>query len=127
MKEKNYKSVKNVLNNHQDCSECEFNDDCVEKSKTLVEETEDAHEEYERERKVVMHGVINFSFGKNGRGLSDELLEIGKFINTLSKDNHVYMTDSFIDECDDVYDLKFRVTPYKENAWMVKDDAFNND
>lgn len=76
---------------------------------------------YERPSRIVMEGKINFSFGKNGLGLSDELIKIGNLINLLSKDNHVYLVDSFIDACDDVYDLKFEVIPHIENKWMFED------
>ena len=50
-----------------------------------------------RPSKIVMEGKINFSFGKNGLGLSDELIKIGEVINQLSKDNYIYMIDSNID------------------------------
>ena len=76
----------------------------------------------ERRMRIVMKGEINFSFGKNGQGLSDELLEVGKIINELSKENHVYMKESFIDACDDVYDLKFEVVPKNGNEWKVEDN-----
>ena len=74
----------------------------------------------ERERKIVIEGMMNFSFGKNGQGLTDELIQIGELVKTLSKDNHIYIEDSFIDACDDVYDLKFHITPHKENRWMLE-------
>ena len=74
----------------------------------------------ERERKIVIEGMMNFSFGKNGQGLTDELVQIGTLIQTLSKDNHIYIEDSFIDACDDVYDLKFHITPHDENKWMLE-------
>lgn len=75
-----------------------------------------------RPSKIVMEGKINFSFGKNGLGLSDEFIKIGELIKLLSKDNYIYMIDSFIDACDDVYDLKFDVIPHEDNAWMVASD-----
>lgn len=77
-----------------------------------------------RPSRIVMEGKINFSFGKNGLGLSDEFIKIGELIKLLSKDNYIYMTDSFIDACDDVYDLKFKVIPHENNAWMLNT---NND
>ena len=79
----------------------------------------------ERERKIVMEGTMTYSFGKNGQGLSDEFIQIGELINTLSKDNHIFIEDAFIDACDDVYDLKFNIIPHDENKWMVKENAFN--
>ena len=48
---------------------------------------------------------ITYSFGKNGCGLSDELIKIGKDVKKLSKDNNVYIDDVFVDSLDDVYDL----------------------
>ena len=75
--------------------------------------------EGERERKIVVEGKMNFSFGKNGLGLTDELIQIGELVKTLSKDNHIYIEEAFIDSCDDVYDLKFHITPHKENEWML--------
>lgn len=82
---------------------------------------EDYRNFQERERKIVVDGTLNYSFGKNGPGLSDEFLLIGNLIDTLSKDNHIYLEKAFIDACDDVYDLKFRIIPHRENAWMVAD------
>lgn len=69
---------------------------------------------------------ITYSFGKNGLGLSDEFIKIGKDIKKLSKDNHVYLEKSFIDALDDVYDLIFAVHPIKEGAWgkgVLENDA----
>lgn len=80
----------------------------------------------ERPSRIVMEGKINFSFGKNGQGLSDELIKIGELINLLSKDNYIYIVDSFIDACDDVYDLKFNVIPHEENAWMLEEKKEEN-
>ena len=53
-------------------------------------------------------------FGKNMMGLSDELITIGHKINELSKTNRVLLRDSFIDECDDVYQFKFVYFPKEE-------------
>lgn len=75
----------------------------------------------ERPQRIIMEGKINFSFGKNGLGLSDELVNIGNLIKLLSKDNYVYMVDSFVDACDDVYDLKFEVIPHQDNSWVFED------
>lgn len=58
---------------------------------------------------------LTIDFGKNMMGLSDELIKIGEKINELSKTNRVLMRDSFIDECDDVYQFKFVYFP-KEKA-----------
>jgi hypothetical protein len=42
--------------------------------------------EGERERKIAIEGKMSFSFGKNGLGLTDELIQIGELVKTLSKD-----------------------------------------
>lgn len=55
--------------------------------------------------------VLSIDFGKNGRGLSDELIMIGQKINELSKTNSIYLRDAFIDETDDVYQFKFVLIP----------------
>lgn len=63
---------------------------------------------------------VKFTFGKNGPGLTDELLNIGKKIFDLSKKYDIYLSDSFIDTLDDVYDLTFnfsKKTPVNEGAW----------
>lgn len=70
--------------------------------------------------RLVMKGEINFSFGKNGTGLTDEFTQIGEIIEQLSEENHVYLKEAFIDSCDDVYDLKFEVVPDKVNEWMLE-------
>ena len=54
---------------------------------------------------------LTIDFGKNMRGLSDELIIIGNKINDLSKTNRVLIRDAFIDEIDDVYQLKFVLYP----------------
>jgi hypothetical protein len=67
--------------------------------------------------KTSLGGVIDFDFGKNGMGITDELVKIGKRIQKLSKDNHVYLSsESWIDTADDVYTLKFAVIPKKEET-----------
>ena len=81
----------------------------------------------ERERKIVINGTMCFSFGKNGQGLSDEFIQIGNLINTLSKDNHIFIEEAFIDACDDVYDLKFNIVPHEENKWMLEKKKEKNE
>ena len=89
--------------------------------KGLIEKAGDIKSETtERERKIVLDGTLVYSFGKNGQGLSDEFIQIGNLINQLSKDNHIYLEESFIDACDDVYDLKFKITPHEDNKWMIE-------
>jgi hypothetical protein len=69
--------------------------------------------------KIVRESEVDFSyvvdFGKNGQGITNELVLIGKRIETLSEYYNVYMSsDSFIDAADDVYTLKFILSPKKE-------------
>jgi hypothetical protein len=65
--------------------------------------------------KTSFGGEIDFDFGKNGKGITDELVTIGKKIEKLSKENHVYLSSSsWIDTADDVYTLKFAVIPKTE-------------
>jgi hypothetical protein len=60
--------------------------------------------------------LLTLDFGKNGKGISDELSIIGKRIEELSKDNCVYLHhESFIDTADDVYELKFVLIPISES------------
>jgi hypothetical protein len=64
---------------------------------------------------VVDFGKYVVDFGKNGQGISNELVLIGKRIEDLSKYYNVYMSsDSFIDAADDVYTLKFILSPKDE-------------
>lgn len=86
---------------------------------------EDKMCEDSRMEQIVLAGIMNYSFGKNGLGLSYELTKLGRIIETLSKDNHVYMTDAFIDGLDDVYNLKFEIIPKKENEWMIEEEYTN--
>lgn len=57
---------------------------------------------------------ITFTFGKNGWGLSDEFISIGKRIKELSQSNNVYLKEAIIDTTDDVYDLVFELHPHDE-------------
>lgn len=68
---------------------------------------------------------INFSFGKNGHGLSDELTKIGKEIEKLSKDNNVYIDNAEIDSLDDVYDLTVSIHPIKEEISVSINEDLN--
>lgn len=63
-----------------------------------------------------MKGDIQYSFGKNGHGLSDELIKLGEKIKKLSKNNNVYMRDAKLDACDDVYSISFDVKPINEDG-----------
>jgi hypothetical protein len=75
-------------------------------------ETRTMKEEIVRESGVDSYVV---DFGKNGQGITNELVLIGKRIEDLSEYYNVYMSsDSFIDAADDVYTLKFILSPKKE-------------
>ena len=51
-------------------------------------------------------GVLKISFGKNGWGLSDEFIKIGKVVHEYSKKNNIYIKKCIIDTLDDVYDIE---------------------
>ena len=51
-------------------------------------------------------GILKISFGKNGWGLSDEFIKIGKIIQEYSKKNNIYIEKCTIDTLDDVYDIE---------------------
>ena len=73
------------------------------------------NEIYSEETKNIPHGKeLIIDFGKNMKGLSDELIKIGEKINELSKTHRVLMRDAFIDEADDVYQFKFVLIPLDE-------------
>lgn len=46
---------------------------------------------------------ITYCFGKNGQGVTDELLILGGMIKDLSKRFRVYLSDPYFDTVDDVY------------------------
>ena len=80
----------------------------------------------ERTRHIYVTGRIAFSFGKNGGGLSDEFDIINQITTLFSEDNHITMHKSFIDQCDDVYDLIFDIEPKKDVNYLLKDDEVEN-
>jgi hypothetical protein len=53
--------------------------------------------------------MLTIDFGKNGKGLSNELIAIGEKINVLSKTNDVYLSNTFVDLADDVYQFEFKL------------------
>jgi hypothetical protein len=55
--------------------------------------------------------VLSIDFGKNGQGLSDELITISERIKEISETNRVYLIDTFVDQADDVYQFKFIYFP----------------
>lgn len=58
---------------------------------------------------------IQVHFGKNGLGLTNELIIIGEQIKELSKKGLVYIRECFIDEVDDVYNFTFAYKPFIEH------------
>lgn len=49
------------------------------------------------------HDSIQYCFGKNGQGITDELIKLGGIIKDLSTRFRVYLSDPFFDTVDDVY------------------------
>ena len=49
---------------------------------------------------------MSYKFGKNGQGLTDELIILGNIVKELSKKHRVYLTDPFFDALDDIYTVK---------------------
>lgn len=70
-------------------------------------------------------GKFRIFFGKNGMGLTDEILKIGRLISALSKKYHIYLTDSHIDGLDDVYDLTFDAPIRREDEDSLCEGAWN--
>ena len=52
-------------------------------------------------------GTLTISFGKNGWGLTDELIKIGNIVHKLSQQYNIYLDECKIDKLDDVYDFIF--------------------
>ena len=52
-------------------------------------------------------GTIKITFGKNGWGLTDELIKIGNIVHKLSQRYNIYLDECKIDKLDDVYDFVF--------------------
>ncbi len=65
--------------------------------------------------------ILTVDFGKNMMGITDELLLIGERIKHLSRNNRILIREAFIDEADDVYQLKFVLFP-KEDKNITKSD-----
>ena len=72
--------------------------------------------------RMYLKGRLAFSFGKNGEGLSDEFEIIDKITKIFSGDNYITIHKSFIDQCDDVYDLVFDIEPKNNIDYLLKDD-----
>ena len=75
-----------------------------------------------REPRFYLKGRLAYSFGKNGRGLSDEFDIINQITKLFSKDNHITIHKSFIDQVDDVYDLVFDIIPKTDVNYLLNDD-----
>ena len=72
------------------------------------------------ERDNVCRFVIDF--GKNGPGITDEFIRVGKFLNNLSRDFWIYMLDPLnIDVLDDAYALWIMIQPKDENKKGITD------
>jgi len=75
-----------------------------------------------RENHLYLKGSLAFSFGKNGQGLSDEFEMINPIIKLFSKDNYITIHKSFIDQCDDIYDLIFDFEPREDVDYLFDDN-----
>lgn len=69
---------------------------------------------------------IEYEFGKNGLGITNELELIGNEIADLSKDYNLYLSDPFFDTLDDVYSFKVvgskREKKLNEGSWGYEVD-----
>lgn len=74
-----------------------------------------------RESHLYLKGRLAYSFGKNGQGLTNEFDIINQIISLFGKDNFITMHKSFIDQCDDVYDLIFDIQPRTDVNYLFKD------
>ena len=70
---------------------------------------------------------LEINFGKNGRGLSDELIGIGEKINELSKKHKaIYLVDTFVDLADDVYMFKFKLSNKGQDSEPTDEQTAKN-
>lgn len=74
-----------------------------------------------RDSHLYLEGRLVYSFGKNGQGLTNEFDIINQIISLFGKDNFITMHKSFIDQCDDVYDLVFDIQPRTDVNCLLKD------
>lgn len=74
-----------------------------------------------RDSHLYLKGRLAYSFGKNGQGLTNEFDIINQIISLFGKDNFITMHKSFIDQCDDVYDLVFDIQPRTDVNYLLKD------
>ena len=75
-----------------------------------------------REPRLYLKGRLAYSFGKNGQGLSDEFDIINQITKLFSKDNHITINKTFIDQVDDVYDLVFDIIPRTDVNYLLNDN-----
>lgn len=75
-----------------------------------------------RENKLYVSGKLAYSFGKNGKGLSDEFETINSIIKLFSKDNYITIHKTFVDQIDDVYDIVFDISPRENVNYLLKDN-----
>lgn len=64
--------------------------------------------------------VIEYLFGKNGSGLTTELIEIGKDIDKYSKTNTVILSDPYFDVLDDLYSFYVNLYPMSKEDILRK-------
>lgn len=76
----------------------------------------------ERDRHIYIKGRIAFTFGKNGKGLSDEFNIINQLTNLFSKDNYITIHKAFIHQVDDIYDLVFDIQPKEDVEYIMKNE-----
>lgn len=55
--------------------------------------------------------VIEYVFGKNGQGITTELILLGEIISKLSENNRIYLLKSNCDAADDIYYMTFQIVP----------------
>lgn len=63
---------------------------------------------------------IEYIFGKNGQGITKELILLGKEIYKISQTHHVYLNDPHFDNCDDVYDFTIDCIPFDNESYIPK-------
>jgi len=61
---------------------------------------------------------IYYEFGKNGTGISKELMAIGEDLYRYSKDWYLTLTDPHFDQTDDVYDFVVIGTRLKDDSYL---------
>lgn len=75
-----------------------------------------------KENHLYLEGKLAYSFGKNGQGLSDEFEILNPILKLFSKDNHITLHKSNVDQIDDVYDLIFDIKPRSNVDYLMNDN-----